>query len=551
MKNSLVCLAICLALPGLPVVADDASDPLPVFTLSSFGIGADYHSGQDLTKWIPQMAKIDIHVMRCCTPAQMDYLTARDIKFGGLLYGVPPGDTLDAQGTLPVKDLATWSTFVTNTVKQANGRCAYWELWNEPPNGIGPGQTATDYAKLLITTHDAAKAVEPNAVVAMCAKSAHVNWLEQTIQAGGKDHFECIILHPYESLGAAMSLPGAEPVFMQIVPTVRKMLAAQDPAKVNVPIIFTELGFDASKGADLQGYAVVKANAMGIAQGVKCIEWFEGMDGDSGPMGLLQADGTPRPSYTAMAQMIKYLGQHPTYLGWVLMNDKDYGFVFQGAKDPILITWAKNGTTDSVDLGQVLPVVDPLTGNSVQTATYKLTEAPIIVDGVPDKLIKLAESNKAKPFPWDGDYTHAKSVSVTFGEKNVEKGLHTQSADSIAADVVTYGGAARAGGVPGGNVFMVDPNFLSYTSTPIEISAVVRRNAANDPSGFKLVYESTNGFKDCGWYNVPDNKEWHTVKWKISDAEFVSMWGFNFSLDSDGNQNNKYDIQSVTVRKLE
>jgi len=72
---------------------------------------------------------------------------------------------------------------------------------------------------------------------------------------------------------------------------------------------------------------------MGIAQGVACIEWFEGRDGDSGPMGLLDRNGSPRPAYTAMAQLIKYLGQHPTYLGWVLLDNRVYGFVFQGAKD--------------------------------------------------------------------------------------------------------------------------------------------------------------------------------------------------------------------------
>ena len=75
-------------------------------------------------------------------------------------------------------------------------------------------------------------------------------------------------------------------------------------------------------------------------------------------------------------------------------------------------------------------------------------------------------------------------------------------------------------------------------------------DAANDDAGFKLVYESTTGYKDLGWYTVPDNKDWHTVSYKIMDDEFVSMWGYNFSLDSDGNTFNKYDIQSVTVTKL-
>src|SRR5205807_1956764 len=109
--------------------------------------------------------------------------------------------------------------------------------------------------------------------------------------------------------------------------------------------------------------------------------------------------------------------------------------------------------------------------------------------------------------PWGGDYTNAKSVSVTMGERNIEKGLHTMSGAAVAEAVVAYGGSARAGSIPGGNVFMVDPDFMSYATTPIEITAVVRRNPANDNAGFKLNYESTTGFKNLGWYTVPDNKE--------------------------------------------
>ena len=555
LKSSLQILC-CLFVLTLRLTADDAAAsarPVAAITppLSPFGIGGDYHTGQHLEKWMPQMAAIGIHTMRCCTLEQMDYLTGLNIRFGGLLYGVPPGDTLDAPGSLPVKDLATWSAFVTKSVQDGKGRPQYWELWNEPPNGIGRGQTAVDYANLLVSTYDAAKAVDPNAVVAMCAKSVHVNWLEQTIKAGGKDHFDCIILHPYEVLGISVDHSGAEPVFMNIVPTVRKMLAAQDPSRVNVPIIFTELGYDAGKGEPVQATALVKAFTMGIAQGVACTEWFEGMDGDSGPMGLMKADLTPRPSYTAMAQMIKYLGQQPVYQGWVLLNDRDYGFVFQGTKGMVLVTWAPKGKTDTFDFGSPVSVVNPLTGDAAQASTASLTEIPILVDGPPDSLVKTAQGNKAKPFPWGGDYSNAKSVSVTYGATNEEKGLHTQSAADIAADVITYGGGSRAGGVPGGTVFMVDPNFLTYTSTPIEITAVVRRNAANDQAGFKLVYESTSGYKNMGWYTVPDNTEWHTISWKLTDAQFVSMWGYNFSLDSDGNQYNKYDIKSMTVTKLD
>jgi hypothetical protein len=49
---------------------------------------------------------------------------------------------------------------------------------------------------------------------------------------------------------------------------------------------------------------------------------------------------------------------------------------------------------------------------------------------------------------------------------------------------------------------------------------------------------------------VPDNKEWHTVKWKIEDPQFVNYWGYNFNLESDGDKYNRYFLRSVTVTKL-
>jgi hypothetical protein len=336
---------------------------------------------------------------------------------------------------------------------------------------------------------------------------------------------------------------------MNIVPAVRKMLAAQNPSKVNVPIIFTELGADTRKGVDYPAQALVKGYSMGIAQGVSCIEWFEGRDGDSGPMGLLDGQGVPRPAYVAMKQMIKHFGQHPQYLGWVLVDDWNYGFVFQGAKGIVLATWAR-GAADHVKFGQAVDIVNPLTGNTTKADRYSLTKSPILVLNVPPLLVKQAKENAARPLPWGGDFSKSKSVSINLEGEVVESGLHTLSGDAIGASVVAYGGSGRAGNVPGGNAFVVDPQFLCYTSTPIEIKVVVRRNPANDNAGFKLVYESTNGMKGGNWFTIPDNKQWHTVTWKLADAQFVSMWGYNFTLESDGNQFNKYFIQSVTVTKL-
>jgi hypothetical protein len=572
MKAFPIFVAAALAGVLLTQAGRAESPPVEVPRWSPFGIGSCYinnRSAQDNARWIPKMAEIGLTSYRTAhcdwgaverekgtfdfteLDKQWSYLGEQHMVFGGTLIGNPKWNTADKPGSLPVNNLAGWSNYVSEMVKHAGGKVKLWEVWNEPPNFTGKDQTPADYAKIVARAYDAAKAADPTCLVGLAAKSAHVNYLEQVIKAGAKDHFDFITLHPYEVLGGVADGAGTEPVFMHIVPTVRKMLAAQNPEKVNVPIIFTELGCDTKKGADRQAHALVKAYTMGIAQGMNCIQWFEGRDGDSGPMGLLDREGKPRPSYTALAQLIRHLGQHPAYLGWVQMSDRDYGFVFQGADSTVMAAWTHGGDPDHVEFSQAVKVVNPLTGDTTSATAFDLTTAPILVLGVPEKLTAQAKANRDKPLAWGGDYSKAKSVSITMGERNVEKGLHTLSGEAIAEAVVAYGGSARAGSVPGGNAFVVDPEFLSYTTTPIEITVVVRRNPENENSGFKLIYESTNGFKTAGgWYTVPDNKEWHTKTWRIDDPQFVNYWSFNFHLESDGNKYNKYYIQSVTVTKL-
>lgn len=548
-----------------------AADPAE---LGPFGIGACHArslSAAESAKWIPQMEEIGLRYLRTGATSwgavqpeegrfdfknldeQIDYFGQHGLVFGGLLLGSPKWNTLDKPGNLPVHNLPAWSRYVGEIVGHTKDKIARWEVWNEPPNFTGKDQTPADYAKLVVSAYDAAKAANPKCLIGLAAKSAHINYLDQVIQAGAKGHYDYLTLHPYEIFDGVASNAGTEAVFMNIVPTVRKMLAARDPEKKGVPIVFTELGCDAKhKGPDVQAQALVKGYTMAIAQGVACLQWFEGRDGDSGPMGLIDAKGTPRPAYTAMGQMIRHLGQHPEYLGWVLLHDQHYAFAFQGAAGTVLIAWTYRGGTDEIKMSQAVQVVDPQTGAAQKTETVALTKAPVLILQPPDALVQQARAHRGQPLPWGGDYSQAKSVSLTWGAEQVEKGLHTHSGEAVAKAVVAYGGSARAGNVPGGNVFIVDPAFLSYTTTPLEITAVVRRNENNDNAGFKLVYESTTGLKTAklGWYTVPDNKQWHTVKCRIDDPQFNNYWGYNFALESDGPKFGNYYLQSVTVTKL-
>jgi hypothetical protein len=266
----LLALAAVLAAAGSGRAADKP--------LSPFGVGSCYinnRSAQDNARWVPQMAAIGLGVYR--TPhtdwgavepepgkwawgpldEQMKYLDGHKFVYGALLVGTPKWNKKDAVGSLPVNNLPGWSNYVTELAKHLKGRVRHFEVWNEPPNFTGKDQTPADYAKIVVAAHAAVKAVDPAALVGLAAKSAHVNYLEQVILAGAKDHFDYIVLHPFEVLDGVADDAGSESVYMHVVPTVRKMRAARNPAKANVPIIFTELGADAKRGADRQARALV------------------------------------------------------------------------------------------------------------------------------------------------------------------------------------------------------------------------------------------------------------------------------------------------------
>lgn len=560
-RGVLGCWGVVLALVlsgGAAVQAE------PTAKISPFGIGGDSQTSRWPEKWMPQMAEAGIRTARTVQmhwgiverergewdfsefERQMALYQELGITSGGLLLGNPRWNhKVDPRGNMPVNNLEAWSEYVTRVVTQADGRIRYWEVWNEAPNFTN-NAPPEDYAKVLIAAYDAAKAADPDALVGLAVKSVHLNYIDRVIRAGGKDHFDYISLHPYETLGFVTDSPDAEPVFMNIVPAVRKLLAELQPDKIDCPIWITELGSNADrKGEDIQAEALVKAYAMGIAQGIETITWFEGMDGDSGPMGLLKKDGTPRLSYTAMSSMTTHLGTYPEALGWLMIDGESYAFVFDGAQGKVLITWATLGTTRNVDFGQSVTVIDPLNGKQRQAEQLELTNSPVIVLDPPSSMVAEAEGNRDRQPTWGGDYASAQSVSIEMGEQTLERGLHTRGGDSLKADVLDYGGSARAGDAPGGNVYMVDPTFMTYTTEPIEITAEVRRTPENKPAKLILEYESTTGYQKPEPFVIPDNQQWHTATWRLDDPQFVGKYAFNFRFN-----NAKYYIRKVTVTKL-
>ncbi len=550
---------------GLACAMHAACPPVGPFGVASSAQSVGIHAS-----WMPQMAQAGVGWARLfpewgniqpsagtwdwsSVDSLLNSASTNDITVSGLFFYSAPWVNAKTH-TFPMNDLPAWSTYVSRLVSHAGNRVRYWEVWNEP-QGFAAGGTPADYARVVIRAYDAAKAADPAVQIGLSVAANDVHYLAETITAGAAGHFDFIAVHPYEITKALEK--GWEPVFMAILRTVRRMLAANDPPRAGVPVWFTELSRSSSGSADAdarQAYTLVKAYTMGIAQGVACVNWYEAKDGQGG-FGLLSRAGVPRPAYTALSNLTPHVGSVPDYQGWVqLKAGRDYGFVFQGPGTAVMPLWAAAGTTEDVTFSDTVRVLEPVTGgvtNLSAGSPLGLTNAPVVILDVPSNLIAQARSNRELAFPWGGDYTDAGSISVTMGDPNTDSGLHQFDPDGSSTPVVVYGTPARDASPSSSQQFTVDPNFLCYTPVPIQITTVTRRNAANENAGFNLKYESRTGWKNAGgWYTVPGNAQWHTHTWTITDDQFVNIWGYNFRLDSDSTTHSRYYIQRVTVTKV-
>jgi polysaccharide biosynthesis protein PslG len=537
--------------------------------VNPFGVSSSAQSAGTYTTWMP--AATQAGVMWCrmfpewgniqptagtwnWTPvdSMLNAASNQALKVSGLFFYSAPWVNTNTH-TFPMNNLPAWATYVSNLVRHAAGRVSHWEVWNEP-QGFAVNGTASNYAQVVIRAYDAAKAADPQAQIGLSVAANDVNYLERTIQAGAAGHFDFVAVHPYE-ITEALEV-GWEPVFMGITRTVRRMLQTNDPARASAPVRFTELGRWSSGSTNddtNQATTLLKAFTLALAQGVECINWHEAKDGQGG-FGLLKGSGSRRPAYLALSNLTAHLGPSPDYRGWVQINtNTDQGFVFQGPATTVMPLWAAPGTSETVTFSATVRVLKPLTGQLTPLPTdnaLALSKEPVLILDVPTNLVAQAERNRDLPFPWGGDYTGAASISVTLGAPNTDDGLHQFKPDNSSAPALVYGIWARDASRSTVQDFTVDPNFLSYTPTPIRITVVTRRKEASDSAGFNLKYESPAGWKNYGvWYTVTGTNRWYTNTWTINDPQFVSIWGFNFRLDSDSTNYSKYYLRQVTVTK--
>jgi len=249
------------------------------------------------------------------------------IHISGLFVFFPAWAAADGKNprACPVKDITFWSEYVRQAVTRYKGDIKYWEVWNEF-NGGGfaiSKDKPKDYAAMTVAAYDAAKAVDPTCMIGISCANFDLNFFDKVIKAGASNHFDFVCVHPYENLGEVQR-GGGEPGFLSMAASIRKMLA-DNKQNAAMPLWITEIGFqapvqpDATKDA-LQADGLTKAYILSMAQGFSKLEWFEARGpqyGKGTDHGIIRADWTLRPAYSALKLMSSTLGLEPNYVGWL------------------------------------------------------------------------------------------------------------------------------------------------------------------------------------------------------------------------------------------
>lgn len=484
------------------------------------------------------------------------------IRVTGVFCFLAPWASADG-GTrkFPIKDIQYWRDYVGASVARYQKDIKYWEVYNEFNGSFADAKNKpATYAELVKEAYLSAKKADPQSMIGISCANFDLGFFDAAIKAGAANHFDYVCVHPYENLGALVD--GNEQGFLSLTGSIRKMLADNNQ-KTDMPLWITEVGLQSSVGPDpakdaLQADILVKGYVLSIAAGFQKIFWFEARGpayGHGTDHGIIRADWTPRPCYNALKNMTGLLGDAPRFLGWLNLAEGGFGFTFQGKDGEVLAAWAPKGQDKKVKFDSAVTISDVLGKTTPLPAGQELTlnQSPVFVIGAPAGLLALAKSNLDKPFPWGGDYATAREVSCILGATNVDKGIKQHNPNTTPVVNMLDHSFRRSDVGKGGEsfyaYFRVDPVFAPFGTKDLEITVVAKRAVPDKPASFGLTYESMTGYKGAkGRWTVPAGDQWVENTWKISDANFVGGWGWNFRTDAGGSPGD-FLIKEVRVRK--
>jgi len=482
------------------------------------------------------------------------------LRLTGVFAYLAPWASADG-GTrrFPIKHIQFWRDYVAGMVARYHSDIKYWEVWNEFNGSFAVGGSPEIYAELVREASISAKKIDPTAKIGMSVANFDVRFLDAAIKAGAAGHFDYICVHPYEILAGLRE--GGEPAFLNMTTTLRKMLEANgQPA--DTPLWITEIGALApvkQAGAEDQTQAVelAKAYMLSIAAGFQRVFWFEARGpsyGGGNDYGLIRADMSSRPSLDVLRVLTSRLGAAPAPAGWLDFGEGAYGFVFDNEGRAVLGAWAGAERQVRVVFERDVRLLSLNSGEGRTLSAGEplmLTDTPVLIEGLPAALVEKARAQADKPYPWTARHSGGVQANAMLGERNTDNGIRQINLDTTIADRdgrrTNFARSDKEGHYA---YFQVEPQFTPFGTRALEITAVVRRVAADKVAGMSIDYESTRGYVGSDYRSIAVGDAWQEISWTITDANFVGAWGWNFRLNGISSPND-FLIKEVRVRRTQ
>ncbi|MBN1419439.1 MAG: glycosyl hydrolase [Planctomycetes bacterium] len=564
-------VAIAVSCGGSIVAAAD-----PPAIRGTFGISSSGESFGDHPRLFPLLREAGATMVRSfpewsgiepsrgtwnwkASDALLESARKNKIEILGMFCYLAPWASSGGTRRFPIKDIRYFEEYVEAAVARYERDITCWEVYNEFNGSFAENGTVEDYVQMVKAADRAADRVNPKAKIGIGCADVDISFLEQVIVRGGGGHFDFVNVHPYSLMGAAME--GREPVFLRMGANLRAMLR-KTGQRPEIELWASEIGVPSTTDPQRerrQAEAIVKANTLCMGQGIAKVFWFEGRGrdyGEGGDFGIIRRDWSKRPSFAALQTMTRLLGEAPARLGWIDPTGTSYGFVFQGANAPVLITWATSDRGSRQRFPAAVTVTD-LSGKETRLEAGKdlaLTRTPVFVTGLPETIVAEARSNRTKPFPWLKDFSGAESVSCRMGASNVEAGLvQNEGGDGKTEVGLVDGTHVRRTLKDKGSEYMyfdVDDSYASVGDSAIEITVTARAVDPARGASLNLTYESAKGYRETDdTWKVPVRPGWHAHTFTLRDANFGNNWGWNFRIRMCGSPGDIWVKEVVVKRK--
>lgn len=351
---------------------------------------------------------------------------ATDLERG---VGVPQGLYLGHQDPNNL-----WATFLSTLVSRYAGRIDHWIIWNEPDiwdtYHQSWGGSVEDFAQLLRVSYGAVKETNPNGVVHLAAithwwdanygRELFFRRLLQVLAAdpharAHNHYFDVATLHVYFQPENVYDLTTFYHNLMREYGLDKPIWIAETNAAPSEDPAWPVPDAQFKVTLEDQAAFIIQAMALGIAGGAERIAVYKMTDTERDlaanpePFGLVRADGTRRPAFTAYRVAATYLAGF-RWARWEQRGETSVVVVDRGPQITTVV-WSRTPSPQQVyvpaqttrallvDIWGRARIVYPERGYYTLTLPGCNYEGPCLIGGAPLMLVEESSEETDSPPP--------------------------------------------------------------------------------------------------------------------------------------------------------